>query len=184
MGAAVIERVGVAVVVRVPGPTQEQLTLGGLCLNQETGSNYFEVSVANDGNVLTRGAGNLTLTTKDGDVVFDRPVELGTVLSGDDTLLRIDAPLDPGPGSYVAELSLRQPNGTEIQAISDIDIGSEKINGCLAGAPDVTPPEPEGWLSSLPGGDLPWLIIVLVALVVLLVAVLGAREIVWRRRGR
>ncbi|KKK87405.1 hypothetical protein LCGC14_2753560, partial [marine sediment metagenome] len=130
----------------------------------------------------TKGSGTFTLTTADGSEVFARPVELGTVLPGDDTFLRVDAPLDPGPGSYLAELALRQTNGQDVQANSDIEIGEQKVNGCLAVAPDVTPPEPEGWLSSLPGGDIPWLIIVLVALVVLLVAVLGAREIVWRRR--
>lgn len=182
VAATVVERVGVAVVVRVPGPTQERLTVGGLCLNQETGSNYFEASVENDGNVLTKANGSLSLTTKDGTEVFERPVELGTVLAGDDTFLRIDAPLDPGPGSFVAELTLKQSDGTNIHSISDIKIGDEKVNGCKVVSPEDRPPTETGGVFSLPGGDIPWLIIVLVALVVLLVAVLGAREIVWRRR--
>ena len=182
VGAAVIERVGVAVVIRVPGPTQERLALGELCLNQETGSNYFEVPVTNEGNVLTKASGSLSLTTKDGTEVFERPVELGTVLAGDDTFLRLDAPLDPGPGSFVAELTLKQPDGTNIHSISDIKIGDEKVNGCKVVSPEDRPPTETGGVFSLPGGDIPWLIIVLVALVVLLVAVLGTREIIWRRR--
>ncbi len=182
VAATVIERVGVAVVVRVPGPTQERLSLGGLCLNQETGSNYFEASVENDGNVLTKANGSLSLTTKDGTEVFDRPVELATVLPGDKTLLRLDAPLDPGPGSFVAELTLKQPNGTNIHSISDIKIGDEKVNGCEVVSPEDRPSTETRGAFSLPGGDISWLIVILVALVVLLVTVLGAREIVWRRR--
>ncbi len=182
VAATVVERVGVAVVIRVPGPTEEHLFVGGLCLNQETGSNYFEASVENDGNVLTKANGSLSLTTKDGTEVFERPVELGTVLPGDKTLLRLDAPLDPGPGSFVAELTLKQSDGTNIHSISDIKIGDEKVNGCKVVSPEDRPPTETGGAFSLPGGDIPWLIIVLIALVVLLVAVLGAREIVWRRQ--
>ena len=182
VAATVVERVGVAVVIRVPGPTEEHLSVGSLCLNQETGSNYFEASVENDGNVLTKANGSLSLTTKDGTEVFERPVELGTVLPGDKTLLRLDAPLDPGPGSFVAELTLKQSDGTNIHSISDIKIGDEKVNGCKVVSPEDRPPTETGGAFSLPGGDIPWLIIVLIALVVLLVAVLGAREIVWRRQ--
>ncbi|MEE8346863.1 MAG: DUF916 domain-containing protein [Dehalococcoidia bacterium] len=183
VGAAVIERVGVAVVVRVPGPTQELLSLGAMCLNQETGSNYFQMPVVNDGDVFTKASGALSLATEDGDEVFNLSVELGTVLPGDDTFLRVDAPMDPGPGSYVAELSLRQTNGQEIQVSTEIEIGEEKVNGCQALSPDDKPPEEAQGLLSIPsGGDIPWLIIILVALVVFFAAVLAGREFVWRRR--
>ncbi len=182
VAAAVVERAGVAVVVRVPGPPLERLSVGEMCLNQETGSNYFETPVTNDGNVLTRGEGSLVLTTTDGEEVFNRPVDLDTVLPGDSTLLRMDAPLDPGPGSYVAELSLRQPNGEQVAASSRITIGEEKLNGCLtATAPEERGPQ-RGGLPSLPGGNFPWLIAGLIALVALLAGALGAREFAWRRR--
>jgi hypothetical protein len=185
VAASVVERVGVAVVVHVPGPTEEHLSVGSLCLNQETGSNYFEASVENDGNVLTKANGNLLLTTKDGTEVFDRPVELGTVLPGDTTLLRLDAPFDPGPGSFVADLTLKQPDGTSIHSISDIRIGDEKVNGCKVVSPEDRPPSDSGSLvSSLPGDDFPWLIVVLAVLAALFALILGMREYVWRRRQR
>lgn len=185
VGVTVLERAGVAVVVRVPGAATEDLVLGSVCLNQETGSNYFEISVQNDGNVMTKGSGALTVSREgDGEQVFSVPVELGTILPHDSTFLRVDAPGDPGPGSYVASLSLQQSDGRQIQTASPIEIGEEKVNGCASVAgverqpfdPFIAPSVGED------GGGPPWLIIILVALVVLLSVVLVARELRDRRR--
>ncbi len=181
VGASVVERAGVAVVVRVPGPAEERLTLGTICLNQETGSNYFETPVSNEGNVLTKADGALTLETKDGQEVFNRPAEIGNVVPNDSTLLRLDAPFDPGRGEYVATISMRQPDGREVQATSEIKIGSDKVNGCtaaVAGAQD----EPSAgipYFGTPPGGSTPWLI--LFALIALLASLLALREYMIRR---
>ena len=183
LAASVVERAGVAVVVRVPGPTEQNLVLGGICLNQETGSNYFEVAVRNDGNILTSGDGSLTLETKDGDEVFNRPAELGNVVPNDGTALRLDAPLDPGPGRYVAVARLTQPDGREIESRSDISIGEKKVNGCVqaAGASDE-PQQGIPVLRELPGGATPWLLIVLLA--GLFAGLIALREYTVRRRLR
>ena len=181
LAASVVERAGVAVVVRVPGPTEQNLVLGGICLNQETGSNYFEIAVRNEGNVLTRAAGTLTLTTDDGGEVFTRHADLGNVVPMDGTLLRLDAPHDPGPGKYVASLSMAQPDGRIVEARSDIKIGDEKVNGCLTVAAQLDEPD-EGipYLGRLPGGGTPWLLLAMLG--VLLGALLGGREVMIRRR--
>lgn len=186
VGATVLERVGVAVVVQVTGSTVEDLVLGTVCLNQETGSNYFQVTVGNAGNVLTKGEGTLRLTTKDGQELFTRPVELGAVLPGDSTFFRADIPLDPGPGSYVVSIAMRTTGGQAVQTSADIDIGQEKVNGCraVAGSEQGPSARPEGGgvAQALPGGGLPWLTILLIALVVLLSALLAGRELRGRRR--
>ncbi len=181
IGASIVERAGVAVVVTVPGATEQRLVLGGICLNQETGSNYFEVPVRNEGNVLTRAAGTLTLATDDGREVFTRQADLGNVVPSDGTLFRLDAPRDPGPGKYVASLSMAQPDGRVVEARSDIKIGDKKVNGCLAVATQVEEPD-EGvpYLGRLPGGGTPWLLLAMLA--VLLGVLLGGREYMIRRR--
>jgi len=184
VGANIIERAGLAVVVSVPGDTVQQLVLGGICLNQETGSNYFEVPVRNEGNVLTSAAGSLRLTEEGGEEVFSRPAEMGNVVPADGTFLRLDAPFDPGPGEYVAELSLQQPDGQMAKARSDIKIGEKKVNGCLAGA-SRDGGEADGgipYVGRLPGGSTPWLLIIL--LVLLMAALLAGREYMVRRRIR
>ena len=183
IGASIVERAGVAVVVRVPGEPSPELVLGGICLNQETGSNYFEVPVRNEGNVLTRAAGTLTLTTDEGQEVFTRHADIGNVVPSDGTLLRLDAPRDPGPGKYVAVLSMAQPDGRVVEARSDIKIGNKKVNGCLTVASQVEEPE-QGvpYLGRLPGGGTPWLLLAMLA--VLLASLMGGREYMIRRRIR
>lgn len=182
--ASVVERAGVAVVIRLPGPTQQALVLGGTCLNQETGSNYFETGVRNDGNVLTTGSGSLTLARKgSGEEVFSRPAELGNVVPKDGTLMRLDAPFDPGPGEYVATVRLSQPDGRMVESRSEITITEKKTNGCVAVAPAQDVPQ-RGipLLGELPGGGTPWL--VMFALAAILVMLLAVREYVIRRRLR
>ena len=181
LAVAILERVGVAVVIRVPGATNQDLVLSTLCLNQESGSNYFQVGVANKGNVLTRGTGTFTLTRSDGAEAFARPVELGAVIPGDDTFLRVDAPLEPPPGRYQALLVVRQPNGAEEQLNMPVEIPSEKVNGC---APAVSPEEkgPQPTLPPLPGGGgWPWLLMIPLLLLLLLLLLLAEYL---RRRSR
>jgi hypothetical protein len=188
IGAAVIERVGVAVVVHVPGPGNESLALGGICLNQETGSNYFEVPVANDGNVLTRAEGTLRLEYDDGSEVFQRDVVLGTVLPDDSTQLRMDAPFDPGPGDYVANLTLTRSDGTDVETASTVNIDDVKTNGCASTvAGEGQPPQPgdpsrPGSFGESDGVAFPWLIALLGTVVIVLAGLLAMRELVWRRR--
>ena len=184
LGAAVIERVGVAVVIHVPGPSEESLSLGEICLNQKTGSNYFEVPVTNDGNVLTRATGTLQLEREDGNEVFSREVLLGTVLPGDSTQLRMDAPFDPGPGDYVATLRLERSDGADVSATSEVRIGDTRADGCKSAvAGEGRPPGPDGpdgFFTS--GGSFPWLVVLLGVLVTTPIALLAFRELVWRRR--
>ncbi len=181
IAANLVERAGVAVVVHVPGEAQQLLVPGGICLNQETGSNYFEIPVRNDGNVLTRANGELALSREGGGAVFSRPAELGNVVPADGTLLRLDAPFDPGPGKYVAQLTLSQPDGHTVMARSDIKIGEKKVNGCLLVAgQDQEPGRGIPYIGNLPGGGTPWALMILLG--VLMAALMAGREYTIRRR--
>jgi hypothetical protein len=121
------------------------------------------------------------LSTEGGEEVFNRPAELGNVIPLDGTLLRLDAPFDPGAGKYVAELTLTQPDGRTVEARSDIKIGENKVNGCsFVGAEEQAPEQGVPYLGSLPGGGTPWLLMILLA--VLMTILMGVREYAIRRR--
>ncbi len=96
VSASVTERAGVAILVHVPGATTEKLAIGTACFNQETGSRYFEVPVKNQGDILTAATGTFELETEAGEHVFDRPVELGTVIP---TLDTVSGRFTPGPSA-------------------------------------------------------------------------------------
>ncbi len=183
----VLERVGVAVVVRVPGPVHEQLILGTMCLNQETGSHYVEMTVGNAGNVLTTGVGSLRIETNDQQqIVDDVPIDLGSIVPGDTTLYRADLPAALEDGDYVATTTIQQSGGRILQASTSMTVAGLNTNGCklfreVAGTGPDTPMDTVTKLVS--GGDFPWLLSGLITLVLLLLALLVARK-VWARRAR
>lgn len=186
---AITERAGVAVVVRVPGQTTEELVVADICVNQETGSNYVQVSVGNAGNVLSKATGTLTVTrgSGNGQEVFNTPMDVGTVLPADGTFIRVDAPVDLGPGSYIANVALTQADGRPVVGSGRLNIRPKKENGCaevneVSGAtvvarraPAVTP------LESDSGGP-PWITIGLAGLAGLFALLFGL-SLRRRRRG-
>ena len=101
-------------------------------MNQETGSNYVQMSVGNVGNTLTRASGTLRLTGTSAGEVFTAPFEIGTVLPADGTFVRVDAPLDPGSGDYTALVTLRHPDGREVTGAGAIALRQKRENGCAA----------------------------------------------------
>lgn len=128
--AAVVQRAGVAVVVRVPGKTSSRLALGEVCLNQQSGSNYLQLVASNQGDVLTRATGDLVLRAEGGPQVFARAIDIGSVLPHDSAFVRIDAPVDPGPGRFVASIRLTLSDGSVSALDAPIVVGQTKANGC------------------------------------------------------
>ncbi len=184
----VIERAGVAIVVRVPGPTTERLALGEFCFNQETGSRYFEISVLNQGSVLTSGSGRFRFETEMGQAVFERGVELGNVIPTLDTVIRVHSPQDPPPGKYVARMTLRQPGGVEVERHTNLTIPEEKVNGCArqagvaGGRDDGTDDNFAVRAAGEIGGGGSWLVATLFSLTAILTWLLIA--VLWRGRRR
>lgn len=131
---SIVERVGVAVVVHVAGDAVRKLTLGDFCLNQATGSNYFEIAARNAGTLLIRGTATFELRTVPGEHVFARTLEVGAILPGDGTAIRIHAPQYAPPGEYVALVTVETPDAPPIAAQSKIVVPEEKIDGCAVDA--------------------------------------------------
>ncbi len=182
----VLERVGVAVVIRVPGPVQEQLIVGTMCLNQESGSHYVEITVGNAGNVLTTAEGSLRIDTEGQEPVFDVPIELGSIVPGDTTLYRADLPAALLDGDYLATTALQQADGRNLQASTSVNVVGLNMNGCLPfrEVEGAGPDAPVQAITNLVSdSDFPWITSGLIALILLLIALLVAREI-RERRGR
>ncbi len=177
---SITERSGVAVVVRVPGQTTEELAVADICMNQETGSNYFQVSVGNAGNVLSKASGALTVTrgSGDGQEVFNAPMDVGTVLPADGTFIRVDSPVDLGPGSYIANVALKQSDGRPVVGSGRINIRPKKENGCagineVSGASIVARRAPAATPLESDSGGPPWITIALAGLAGLFALLFG-----------
>ena len=130
VNTTVTERAGVAIVVRVPGAATEKLAIGNVCFNQETGSRYFEFPVKNQGAVLSTATGTFRLETDKGVHVFERTVEIGSVIPTLETPVRVHAPQDPPPGKYTARLALTQKDGREVERESNLTVSEKKLNSC------------------------------------------------------
>ncbi len=187
IAAAVVQRAGVAVVIRTPGTAAEKLVVGDVCLNQETGSNYFQLVAANQGQLLTKGTGTFTLQAQAGAVLFERPFELGTVLPGDATFLRLDLPVDAGPGRYTASFSLKQSDGRVVSLATPIVVGTAKANGCRKVDVDPAPLAPRPQSAQQPAAPSPTgpsdgVPPIAVAGIALLVAVLAGAAVSYVRR--
>lgn len=141
--AAVVQRAGVAIVVHIPGRTSSKLALGEVCLNQQSGSNYFQLVAANQGDVLTKAAGQLVLRTESGEEVFQRPIDVGTVLPHDSAFVRVDAPMDPGPGRFVASFRLTLSDGSASKLDAPIVVGEQRANGCVKADAAPAPQAPQ-----------------------------------------
>ena len=130
VNTTVTERAGVAIVVRVPGAATEKLAIGNVCFNQETGSRYFEFPVKNQGAVLSTATGTFRLETDKGVHVFERTVEIGSVIPTLETAVRVHSPQDPPPGKYTARLVLTQKDGQEVERESNLTVSEKKVNSC------------------------------------------------------
>ena len=130
VNTTVTERAGVAIVVRVPGAATEKLAIGNVCFNQETGSRYFEFPVKNQGAVLSTATGTFRLETDKGVHVFERTVEIGSVIPTLETAVRVHSPQDPPPGKYTARLVLTQKDGQEVARESNLTVSEKKVNSC------------------------------------------------------
>lgn len=186
VGTSVVERAGVAIVVRVPGSAAGDLAVADLCMNQETGSNYVQMSVANAGAALTKASGTLTLRDKNAREIFTQPFDVGTVLPADGTFIRVDAPVDPGAGDFAADVTLHQSDGRDVHETAGISI-KKGANGC-ANVSDVSPAtavarRAPAAAASDSGGGPPWLTIGLGGLAVLF-AILFLLSLRGRRRRR
>lgn len=132
IGTTLVPRVGIAVVVRVAGEASARLALGDLCLNQESGSDYLQLTAANGGDVIVRASGTLRVLAEDGGELARRPIELGSIMPRDSTFLRVDAPGAVPVGRVIIAVDLVQSDGTPVSARIPLVVPERKVNGCAA----------------------------------------------------
>lgn len=100
-GVNVIYRVGVAVVIDVPGPRVTNLIVADLHIRDITDEGtLLSVVVENTGNVMVRGTGSFTVTSGGGDAIAILPITIDTVLPGDLGLFLIPYPEILPDGDY------------------------------------------------------------------------------------
>ena len=102
LAVQVVRRVGVAVVIDIPGDRVAQLAITDLRLGQqhEQGA-VFEVAVHNTGNVMVNGHGTLTVSDPQGKELASVPFDVDTVLAGYTTFFYIDHPVQLTDGNYL-----------------------------------------------------------------------------------
>ena len=111
----VVKRVGVAVVIDLPGVHTSMLVVDqiGFETQDEQGAT-FAIKVNNIGNVMTKAEGNFMLTDKDGATLASLPVKVDTILPGDATTIYLFEPLNLADGDYFMSVGLIYDGGTAI----------------------------------------------------------------------
>ena len=110
----VVRRVGVAVLIDVPGPHVTGLEITDICLKQQDGDDgaTFEFAVDNTGNVYVRGQGSLVISDREGMKLASIPVEMDAVLAGDATHFQVTHPILLPDGSYMLSAAVDYAEGT------------------------------------------------------------------------
>jgi hypothetical protein len=128
----VIRRVGVAVVIDVPGPHVAGLEITGTCLRQqdEQGAT-FEVAVRNTGNIFVKGEGSLLLANRNGEELTSIPLSMDTVLPGDATTFQVTHPDRLADGDHVASATLNYEGKTAVLEGVEMKVkGGQPKDGC------------------------------------------------------
>ena len=183
----VVQRVGVAVVINVPGDRVAQLNITDLRLGQqhEQGA-VFEVAVHNTGNVMVNGHGTLTVTDRQDNKLAEIPFDMDTVLAADTTFFNIDHPVLLNDGNYIlhTRVEYRALRGDDtIQTTSLSNIALEVVNGQSKPLEDLQSPPPSTEVTLIGSGseqqDRARTIAIYTTLATLGLA--GLAVVVWRR---
>lgn len=111
----VVRRVGVAVVIDVPGPHVAGLEITRTCLRQqdEQGAT-FEIDVRNTGNVFVKGEGSLPIADANGEELASIPLSMDTVLPEDATIFQVTHPVRLADGDYLLTVFLDYEGKTAV----------------------------------------------------------------------
>jgi hypothetical protein len=111
----VVRRVGVAVVIDVPGPHVAGLEITRSCLRQqdEQGAT-FEIDVRNTGNVFVKGEGSLPIADGNGEELASIPLSMDTVLPEDATTFQVTHPVRLADGDYLFTVLLDYEGKTAV----------------------------------------------------------------------
>ena len=100
----VIQRMGVAVVVGIPGGTTAEIGVTGIAMTeQDDDGSRFAVAVENSGELIARGVGTLWIRDADGLLLYEHEFAVDTVLPGTSTTLNVPLPVHLRDGAYELE---------------------------------------------------------------------------------
>ena len=103
----VIRRVGVAVVIDIPGPHVAGLEISDASLRQQDDQGAtFVIGVHNTGNIFMKAVGSLLITDRNGVELAAIPLRLDTILPGDATTFHISHPYRLADGEYLLTVVL------------------------------------------------------------------------------
>jgi len=171
-------RQAIAVVVTVPGPTQAMLQLGPAEHRWVTATSVVRLGIANEGNVLTKPAGEVVIANEAGSVVETLGVVLDSVYGGTSSLIEVALTEPLSPGRYMADVVLADPNRNVQAAASDLPF-------VVDGPPPAPGPADAGALA-LTDGFPAWLGIAIgiVGIMACAIVLLGIVAAMRRRRAR
>ena len=116
-----IIRSAVPVVITIPGPLMASFSLGEPEVVRSDSFVEIRIPLVNEGNVLVKPTGQLTLTAADGTVVVDMNVEMGSVYAGNGSSIQVLAPSQVASGAYMLDLTMADPDtgvGSSIEQVS------------------------------------------------------------------
>ena len=187
----VVQRVGVAVVIEVPGPRTVELGITDIGLHsQDPEGSTFILGVENSGSVVAQGEGELVIWDARGEELATIPLTVDSVLPGTTTAIYVRHALILQDGRYLLAASLtasgalRDDRGATTQ-LSDVPLRVQDGQPKAAKAPATTPDATQGPLVTIAGtpddpAPLLWYGLGAAALAVAGLATVGIR----RRRAR
>lgn len=108
----VIHRVGVAVVIDVPGPRAPGLEIDGARLiQQDEQGATFALDLHNTGNILLQPLGFIDIRTVDGEELSSLSIQLDTILPGDEATYNISYPIHLSDSDYILSIALIYAEG-------------------------------------------------------------------------
>lgn len=148
----VVRRVGVAVVVSVPGERNVALDATDIRLdNQHESGAVFALSVRNTGNVMVDGHGTLIVRNKSGEELGSFEFDMATVLAGDEGLFyldslvyladgrfQLDAIVEYGPVRGIEPLQVTSVNNGGVEVVDGQPERPEPLSSFETAAPIET----------------------------------------------
>jgi MYXO-CTERM domain-containing protein len=101
-----VNRVAIAVAIRIPGPSHPVIEIGAVSYKFAAGTSFVSFAVANPGNVHLKPTGELIVRDSAQTEIFRSAVAMDSVYAGTATRLETALAQPLGPGVYCAELQL------------------------------------------------------------------------------
>lgn len=112
----IIHRVGVAVLIDVPGPREPGLEIDGARLvQQDEQGATFAVDLHNTGNIFLQPLGFLEIRTTEKEELSSLSIELDTILPGDKAIYNISYPIHLSDSDYILSITLIFAEGKTAQ---------------------------------------------------------------------